>query len=161
MPNIQDALGKKGIYVTANGLNSVRKELEFLKNDKRIEVAQRLKAAREFGDLTENSEYDIALDEQTLIEKRISELEEILKTAKVISAVSETDSVVIGSTVVIEMDGKTDQFTIVGKVEADPFKKRISNESPVGTALLGAKVGQSVEVSTPQLKIRCKILEIK
>ena len=120
-----------------------------------------LEYAKSLGDLSENSEYDAALEEHAIVEKRIAELEETLKGAKVIDNVTKSDFVVIGSTVVIEMEGEVDEFTIVGSVEADPSKKKISNESPVGAALLGAKVGESVEVTTPIVRYRCKVLEIK
>ena len=96
-----------------------------------------------------------------MVENRISELEAMLKRARVIKSAPKSDFVVIGSTVVIEMDGEVDEFTIVGIVEADPSKKKISNESPVGAAILGAKEGEIVEVTTPIVRYRCKILEIK
>lgn len=153
--------GQKSIYVTAEGLAEAHEELRDLKKVKRLEIAERIQKAREFGDLAENSEYDAALEEHAIVEKRIAELEETLKGAKVIDNVTKSDFVVIGSTVVIEMEGEVDEFTIVGSVEADPSKKKISNESPVGAALLGAKVGESVEVTTPIVRYRCKVLEIK
>lgn len=153
--------GHKSVYVTAQGLAEAKLELEDLKKVKRAEIADRIQRAREFGDLSENSEYDAALEEQALIERRIAEVEDTLKGAKLINYVSKTDFVVIGSTVVIEMDGEVDEFTIVGSMEADPSKKKISNESPVGAAILGAKVGESVEVTTPIVRYRCKVLEIK
>lgn len=153
--------GQKSVYVTAQGLVEARLELSDLKKVKRSEIADRIQRAREFGDLAENSEYDAALEEHAIVEKRIAELEETLKDAKIIEGVSKSDFVVIGSTVVIEMDGEVDEFTIVGSMEADPSKKKISNESPVGSALLGAKVGESVEVTTPIVRYRCKVLEIK
>ena len=153
--------GQKSVYVTAQGLAQAKLELDDLKKVKRLEIADRIQRAREFGDLAENSEYDAALEEHAIVEKRISELEEILKDVKVIVSVAKSDFVIIGSTVVIEMEGEVDEFTIVGSVEADPSKKRISNESPVGAALLGAKVGESVEVTTPIVRYRCKVLEIK
>lgn len=151
----------KSVYVTSKGLEETQAELKFLKTQKRAQVADRIQQAREFGDLSENSEYDAAMDEQALVEGRIAALEEVLKGAKVISKVLSTDIVVIGSTVKVEMDGEIDQFTIVGRVEANPAKKLISNESPVGSALLGAKKGEVVEVATPIVRYRCKILEIK
>ncbi len=152
--------GKK-VYLTAQGLAEVKAELEFFKNTKRAEVAQLIQQAREYGDLAENSEYDAALEEQAMTESRISELENILKGAKVINNQHTEDFVVIGSTVKIEMDDGVDEFTIVGRVEADPSKKRISNESPLGQALVGAKKGEVVEVTTPIVKYKCKVLEIK
>ena len=149
------------IYVTEKGLSDAKSELAILKGEKRRQIAERIQKAREYGDLTENSEYDAAMEEQTLVENRIAELENILKDVKVIAEVPKSDFVVIGSTVVIEMDGEEDEFTIVGRVEADPSKKRISNESPLGSSLLGAKPGESVEVTTPIVRYKCKVLEIK
>lgn len=151
----------KNIYVTQKGLTEAQEELDFLKTTKRAEIAERIQRAREFGDISENSEYDAALDEQALVEHRISYLEEVLKNAKVITETEKSDFVVIGSTVSVEMDGEIDEFMIVGRVEANPAKKRISNESPVGQALLGAKVGEEVEVATPIVHYKVKVLKIK
>ncbi len=151
----------KNVYLTAKGLSETEEELEFLKKTKRLQIAERIHQAREYGDLAENSEYDAALEEQNLVENRISELEGILKGAKVIEEKHNSEFVVIGSTVKIEMDDGIDEFTIVGRVEADPSKKRISNESPLGMSLLGAKKGEEVEVTTPIVKYKCKVLEIK
>lgn len=151
----------KNTYLTSTGLTQAKSELDFLKKNKRAEIAEKIHQAREYGDLTENSEYDSAMEEQALIENRIADLENILKGAKVISEQESTDFVVIGSTVKIEMDDEIDEFRIVGRVEADPSKKRISNESPLGMALLGAKKGGTVEVTTPIVKYKCKVLEIK
>lgn len=163
MTKINESLNRAGkkVYLTAQGLAEAKAELEFFKNTKRTEVAQLIQQAREYGDLAENSEYDAALEEQAMIESRISELENILKGAKVINNQHTEDFVVIGSTVKIEMDDGIDEFTIVGRVEADPSKKRISNESPLGSALVGAKKGEVVEVTTPIVKYKCKVLEIK
>lgn len=151
------------VYLTAKGLLDVKTELEYLKGAKREELAQRINIARGFGDLSENSEYDAAMNEQDLVENRISQLEGVVKNAKIISEEEHKscDFVVIGSTVKIEMDNEIDEFTIVGRVEADPSKKKISNESPLGASLLGAKPGETVEVTTPILKYKCKILEVK
>lgn len=151
---------KNNVYLTSKGLEEIKKELTELKDIKKPEVLERIQRAGEFGDITENSEYDTAIDEQNLVENRILELEETLKSAQVIH-VQKSDFVIIGSTVVIDMEGEVDEFTIVGSVEANPSKKKISNESPVGSALLGAKVGESVVVATPIVRYKCKILEIK
>lgn len=150
----------KDVYLTQKGLLEAKNELDHLKKVKRAEIAQRINQAREYGDLTENSEYDSAMEDQALMESRIAVLENILKDAKVIENHQTKDFVVIGSTVKIEMDDGVDEFTIVGRVEADPSKKRISNESPLGAALLGAKSGEEVEVTTPIVKYKCKVLEI-
>lgn len=152
---------KPRTYLTSKGLSEAKEELEYLKRVKRAEIAQKIHQAREYGDLTENSEYDQAMEDQGLVENRIAKLEEILKNAKIISEANTADFVVIGSTVKIEMDDGIDEFTIVGRVEADPSKKRISNESPLGSALLGAKKGEEVEVATPIVRYKCKVLEIK
>lgn len=163
MAKISTASSKsqKNTYLTYTGLVDAKTELDFLKKVKRAEIADRIHQAREYGDLTENSEYDSAIADQSLIENRIAELENILKSVKLIVEQHAEDFVVIGSTVRIDMDGEIDEFKIVGRVEADPSKKRISNESPLGTALLGAKKGDSVEVTTPIVKYKCKVLEIK
>lgn len=150
----------KNVYLTAKGLADAKAELDFLKNTKRLQIAEKIHQAREYGDLVENSEYDAAIQEQALAENRISELENILKGVKVISEERARDFVVIGSKVKIEMDDGVDEFTIVGRVEADPSKKRISNESPLGSALVGAKKGEVVEVATPIVRYKCKVLEI-
>lgn len=159
--NRPSAKPAKNIYLTQKGLLEVKEELDSLKKVKRVEIAQRINQAREYGDLTENSEYDSAMEDQALIESRIGELENILKDAKIISQARDSDFVVIGSTIKIEIEGEIDEFTIVGRVEADPSKKKISNESPLGEALLGTKTGETVEVTTPIIKYKCKVLEIK
>lgn len=151
----------KNVYLTAKGLADVREELEYLKKTKRVQIAEKIHQAREYGDLAENSEYDAAMEEQALTESRIAELGAILKSVKVIVKEHGNVFVVIGSTVKIEMDDEIDEFTIVGRVEADPSKKRISNESPLGQALLGAEKGEVVEVTTPIVRYKCKVLEIK
>ncbi|MBI2334428.1 transcription elongation factor GreA [Candidatus Daviesbacteria bacterium] len=158
IPRVEKA---KNTYLTSKGLSDARVELDYLKKTKRVQIAERIHQAREYGDITENSEYDAAVEEQSLMENRISELEEVLKNARVISEKQTTDFVVIGSTVKIEMDDGIDEFKIVGRVEADPSKKRISNESPLGMALLGAKKGEEVDVATPIVRYKCKVLEIK
>lgn len=150
-----------GSYVTAKGLEDSKKELEYLKNVKKGEIAERIQRAREFGDISENSEYDAALEDQALVENRIIELEKALKDVQIIKETAKSDFVLIGSTVTIDMDGEIDQFTIVGRVEADPSKKKISNESPLGASLLGTKIGETVEVTTPIVRYKCKVLEIK
>ncbi len=159
--NSKSPIKTKNVYLTPKGLSEAKAELEYLKKTKRVEIAERIHQAREYGDLTENSEYDTAMEDQALTENRISELENILKGAKIIAQEHNSEFVVIGSTVKIEMDDGEDEFTIVGRVEADPSKKRISNESPLGMALLGAQKGEEVEVATPIVRYKCKVLEIK
>lgn len=148
-------------YFTSEGLKEAREELHYLQTVKRNEIADRIQKAREFGDIEENAEYDAALDEQVLVEGRITYLENVLKNAQVIDEHSKKDFVVIGSTVSVEIEGSIDKFTIVGKMEANPVKKLISNESPLGIALLGAKVREEVEVKAPIVSYKCKVLKIQ
>lgn len=153
--------GKK-VYLTQNGLNQAKQELRYLRETKREELADRIEQAISFGNLDESAEYAALLEEQSLIEKRISELEITVSRAVIIRQNNILgDYVSLGNTVVLEMERKVEEFTIVGRVEANPAKKMISNESPVGSALLGAKVGEVIEVITPSYKYRCKVLEIK
>lgn len=161
MAAINKDMNMASTYLTSQGLANAKEELEFLKKTRRAQIAEIIHQARQYGDLTENSEYDAALGEQAMVESRISELENILKSAKVIEEPSHQEFVVIGSTVKIEMDDGIDEFTIVGRVEADPSKKRISNESPLGQSLMGAKKGEEVEVATPIVRYKCKVLNIK
>lgn len=147
--------------LTERGLSGLKREYEQLVHVKRPAVVQRIQTAREFGDLAENSEYDAAKEEQSLLESRIEELEKVLHKAQLIGPKTTTDFVVIGTTVVVEVDGERDEFTIVGTMEADPAARLISNESPVGAALLGAKAGEVINVVTPIVSAKYKILEIK
>ncbi len=158
-PGGQSSLQK--VYLTPKGWQEAEAELNFLVNKKRDEVSDRIEKAREFGDTEENSEYDAALDEQMLVENRISYLEEVLNNAKIINQEVSDGFVRMGSTVRVEMDGEVNEFTIVGKMEANPAEKMISNESPLGKALLGTKMGQEVDVVTTATHYQCKILEIK
>jgi transcription elongation factor GreA len=147
---------QKDVLLTPEGLDKLKKEIEYLSNEKRREVAERIKEAREFGDISENSEYDDAKNEQAMLEARIATLEDKLRSASVIDA-SELDSNVVrvGSVVNVKDDGgKSLQYTIVGSTEADPSQNRLSNESPVGKALLGRKNGDSVKVQLPNGKTR-------
>ena len=148
-------------FLTPQGLQDSKIELDYLKNDKRFQVAERIQRARDFGDVAENSEYDAALEEQALVENRIAYLEDAIGNAQVIKRVITHDIVVIGSVVKVKMEEGINEYTIVGKIEANPAKKMISNESPVGVALLGARIGEEVEVSTPSSNYKAKILQIK
>ena len=153
---------KKNI-LTEEGLKALEDELQDLKVNRRKEVAQKIKEAREQGDLSENAEYDAAKEEQRDIELRIEEIDKILKNAELVTDEDVDSSVInIGSTVRIqdlEFDEQM-EYKIVGSTEANSPKGKISNESPVGKALIGAKVGQKVEVETPSGMIQYKILEI-
>src|ERR687886_1897669 len=148
---------QKDVILTPEGLQKLKDELEHLQTEKRREVAERIKEAREFGDISENSEYDDAKNEQAMLEARIASLEDKLRSATVIDS-SELDSNVVrvGSLVSVkdEGTGKTLEYTIVGSTEADPSQNRLSNESPVGQALLGRKKGDSVKVNLPNGKNR-------
>ena len=139
--------------LTPEGLEELKNRIEYLRVERRREVAERIKEAREFGDIAENSEYDDAKNEQAMLEKQISDLEEKLASARVIDAKDvDTDVVSIGATVHVK-DQKTDKstkFKIVGSAEANPSENRLSNESPVGRALLGHKRGETVTVPVPR-----------
>ena len=141
---------QKDVILTPEGLEKLKQEIEYLSTTKRREVAERIKEAREFGDISENSEYDDAKNEQAMLEQRIAQLEERLRAATVIDASElSTDVVRVGSAVDVQDDaGKKQSFTIVGSAEAKP-PERLSNESPVGKALLGHKKGDTVEVALP------------
>jgi transcription elongation factor GreA len=148
---------QKDVLLTPEGLEKLKAEIEYLSNDKRREVAERIKEAREFGDISENSEYDDAKNEQAMLESRIASLEDKLRSASVINAAElSADLVRVGSLVSVKDagSGKSLQYTIVGSTEADPAENKLSNESPVGKALLGHKKGDSVTVQLPSGKAR-------
>lgn len=150
------------VLLTLEGQKKLQDELNNLVNIRRPYVVNRIQRARDFGDLSENAEYDAARDEQSFVEGRIQELTEVLRHVKVIDKeINKANFVVIGSTVVVDIDGEQDEFTIVGSLEADPINGKISNESPVGKALLGAKVGEVVEVSTPIVKTLYRVIALK
>ena len=152
---------EKELYLTEEGLEEIKKELDELKLVKRPEVINALKDARAQGDLSENAEYDAARDEQAVIEARIKDLEAMLERAVVITKV-ETDVVSIGTKVTLEYvdDEDTEEYSIVGSQEADPFTNKISNESPIAKAIMGLKVGSVVSVDSPNGKYDVKILAI-
>ena len=150
---------KEKIFLTKEGLEKLKKEHNNLVNNKRKEVTARISKAREYGDINENTEYDTAREEQSFIEGRILELEEILRNSQIVESKGKAGSVQIGSKVKVEVDGDQDEFVIVSSVEADPMQGKISNESPVGKALLGAKVGDVVTVSST-IKSTYRIIEI-
>lgn len=154
---------EKETILTSDGFKKLEQELENLKTVKRKEVADRIKQAIEFGDISENSEYEDAKNEQAFIEGRIITLEKMLRTAKVIEqSTGNTDIVNLGSTVLLKdlEFGDEFEYIIVGSAEADPMNNRISNESPVGSAILGQKVGDKVEVSVPAGKLVYEIIKI-
>src|SRR6478672_11419943 len=147
---------QKDVILTPEGLEKLKQEIEYLSTTKRREVAERIKEAREFGDISENSEYDDAKNEQAMLEARIATLEDKLRSASVIDAKElSADVVRVGSQVHVKDDkGKELAYTIVGSTEANPSENKLSNESPVGKALLGHKKGETVTVQLPSGKAR-------
>lgn len=135
--------------LTPEGKEKLEKELHYLENDKRAEVGERIKVAREFGDISENSEYDDAKNEQGMVEARIAEINQILSEATVVAVPKRSSKVNVGSTVVVNMGGRERTFTIVGGAEADVAEGKISNESPVGAALLGHKKDETIVTTGP------------
>lgn len=150
------------IYVTMQGLEDMKKELEYLQKEKRPEVIEALKEARALGDLSENAEYDAARSEQAEVESKIANLTLMIENAKVI-ADADTDEVSIGNTVTVEYveDNEKEVYTIVGSTEADPFENKISNESPIAQAIMGLKIGEVAKVSSPNGEYEVKVLDIK
>lgn len=151
---------QNNIFLTKDGLSELENELKDLKDNKRKEVAAALKEAKEFGDLSENTDWDDAKARQLFIEGRISEIENILKHAKVVEE-NVTDSVSVGSTVEVELENDKHTFKIVGSTEANPDAGKISHESPIGKALMGKKVGEHAEVDIPAGTITYRVLKIK
>ena len=150
---------KKVYQVTAEGKVELEKELESLKG-RRGEIADRISEARDYGDLSENAEYDAAREEQGVVETRIAEIEEILQNVEIIKA-SGKDQVGLGSTVELTTGEKTVTYAVVGPVEADPLEGRISNESPIGEALMGKKVGDTVTINTPKGELSYTVSNIE
>ena len=150
--------------MTQAGKQKLEQELENLKTVVRKEVVERIKIARSFGDLSENSEYDAAKDEQAFVEGRITTVENMIRNARIISEDElSKDAVSLGNSVTfVELpEGDEETYTIVGSAEADPFEGKISNDSPIAKSLLGRKVGDQVSVQTPGGEINVKIIEIK
>lgn len=149
--------------VSAEGLRQMEEKLKYMTTVRRAEVAEHLNIARGFGDLSENAEYDEAKDEQAKLEADIVELEAALRNVIVIDGEISTDAVNVGTTVrVLYLDeGDEEEFTIVGARESDPMNNKVSNESPIGVALLGHKMGETVSVEAPDGAYDLKILEIK
>ena len=154
---------EKDIFFTPEGLRKIEDEIEHLKTVRRKEVADRIKVALGYGDLSENSEYDEAKNEQAQVEERIAKLENMVRNAKVIDEHElNTEVVNVGSIVKVKdlSDGEVEEFTIVGSAEADPLNGKISNESPVGGKLIGKKVGESVEIEVPDGLIKYEVISI-
>ena len=148
-------------YISAEGLEKLKEELHQLKTTRRQEIAARLEHAKSLGDLSENAEYQETKEEQTLLERQISELEEMIRNAVVIKAERPLDVVTVGSTVVVDSGRGPETYKIVGSEEAKPAEGKISNESPLGKGFLNKRVGNTVEIKTPSGMIEYKILQIK
>jgi transcription elongation factor GreA len=154
----------KEVILTPEGYEKLKEEIDYLSTVKRRDVADRIRVAREFGDIMENAEYDDAKNEQAMLEHRIATLEERLRDARVIDTSEVTaDAVSVGSRVRLRdlEAGKTVEYHIVGSAEANPAENKLSNESPVGRAIMGRKKGETVEVSAPRGTLKFKIMEIK
>ncbi len=154
----------KEVILTADGYKKLQQEIDVLRNDKRREVAERIRIAREFGDIAENAEYDDAKNEQAMLEHKIAQLEERILSARVITKKEiSKDSVSVGAHVRLRdmQANKTFEYHIVGSAEANPAENKLSNESPVGKAIIGHKKGDVVEVTAPRGSLKFKILEIK
>jgi len=149
----------KVYQITESGQRELERELEELKS-RRGEIADKIAAARDFGDLSENAEYDAAREAQGLLETRITEIETILQNASIIRAGS-SSTVVLGSTVELEANGKTVVYTVVGPVEADPLEGKVSNESPIGQALMGKAVGDTVTINTPKGELAYTVVALR
>ncbi|KLI03216.1 transcription elongation factor GreA [Sporolactobacillus inulinus CASD] len=156
-------MSEKLHYMTAEGKAKLERELNDLKTEKRKEVVERIKIARGFGDLSENSEYDAAKDEQAFVEARIQQLEVMIRNSVIIEDDETTDVVKIGKAVTFKElpDGEEETYQIVGSAESDPFQGKISNDSPMAKGLIGLSVGEEVSVSTPGGDIRVKILKVE
>jgi transcription elongation factor GreA len=154
----------KEVILTPEGFKKLQQEIDYLRNEKRREVAERIRVAREFGDIAENAEYDDAKNEQAMLEHKIAQLEERLLSARVITKKEiSKDAVSIGSHVRLRdmQANKTFEYHIVGSAEANPAENKLSNESPVGKAIMGKKKGEIVEVAAPRGSLKFKIMEIK
>lgn len=153
---------EKQYPMTEEGREKIVQELEYLKTVRRKEVVERIKVARGFGDLSENSEYDSAKEEQAFVEGRIALLENMLRHAVIIEDDGDKETVSLGKTVTfVELpDGEEESYTIVGSAEADPFEGKISNDSPIAKSLLGKKIGDEVTVNTPGGEIVVKIIAV-
>ncbi|MGM8364662.1 transcription elongation factor GreA [Virgibacillus sp. W0181] len=155
---------EKSYYMTLEGKEKLEEELHYLKTERRQEVVERIKVARDFGDLSENSEYDAAKDEQAFVETRIAQVEKMIRNAAIIKNDKDNSNILsLGKSVTFKElpDGEEETYTIVGSAEADPFEGKISNDSPMAKSLLGHEKGTEVLVSTPGGDIQVKILDVK
>jgi transcription elongation factor GreA len=155
---------EKSYYMTQEGKEKLEQELLYLKTERRQEVVERIKVARGFGDLSENSEYDAAKDEQAFVESRIAQVEKMIRNAVIIENDNQNPNMVsLGKAVTFKElpDGEEETYTIVGSAEADPFEGKISNDSPMAKSLLGHEIGEEVAVATPGGDIQVKILKVE
>jgi transcription elongation factor GreA len=162
--DIRSMADEKGVILTESGLKKLEEELDYLVSVRRNEISEQIAVARGFGDLSENAEYDEAKKEQAKVENEITRLQQTIRTATVVADDEiSTDRVNIGTVVSVKdlEDGETYEYAIVGANEADPTEDRISNESPVGAGLIGAKKGQTVTIQIPAGELKYKILSIK
>ncbi|HIS29305.1 MAG TPA: transcription elongation factor GreA [Candidatus Avamphibacillus intestinigallinarum] len=154
---------EKSYYMTEDGKKKLEEELEYLKTDRRQEVVERIKVARDFGDLSENSEYDAAKDEQAFVETRIVQVEQMIRNAVIIENDNQNPNVVgLGKSVTFKElpDEDEETYLIVGSAEADPFEGKISNDSPMAKAMIGKEVGDVVNVPTPGGEFEVEILKV-
>lgn len=154
---------EKKFPMTLEGKEKLEKELEYLKTEKRAEIIKRIQIARSFGDLSENSEYEAAKDEQAFVEGRVKEVENMLNYAEIIDNGSiAKDEVAVGKTVTFkEEDDEPETYQIVGAAEADAISGKISNESPIAAGLIGHKLGEDVTIETPGGEMKVKIIDVK
>jgi transcription elongation factor GreA len=156
------AMTEEPTYITPEGLEKLKAELEHLINDRRPEIAERIKRAKAEGDISDSSGYEDAKQQQAFLEGRIMTVRNMIRNAEIIETPESTDEVSLGSRVVVQQDGgPSEEFLVVGAAEADPISGRISNESPLGSALMGHAVGEEVTVHAPNGDIQFEILEIK
>ncbi|QQK75693.1 transcription elongation factor GreA [Salicibibacter cibarius] len=153
----------KKYYMTQDGLTKLEEELDYLKTTRRQEVVERIKVARDFGDLSENSEYDAAKDDQAFVEGRIVQIENMIRNSVIIEDNGDTNEVNLGNSVTFKElpDGDEEIYTIVGSAESDPLEGKISNDSPMAKSLLGRRVGEQVTVSTPGGDMEVEIVNIQ
>lgn len=155
---------EKSYYMTQEGKEKLEEELHFLKTDRRKEVVERIKVARDFGDLSENSEYDSAKEEQAFVESRIAQVEKMIRNAVIIENDNDNPDIVgLGKSVTFQElpDGEEETYMIVGSAEADPFEGKISNDSPMAKSLIGQEIGTEVSVATPGGDIQVRIVKVE
>jgi transcription elongation factor GreA len=151
----------KKIQFTSEGFEKLKKELEELSGTKKQNAIDRLQKARAMGDLSENSEYTAAKEDLAFVEGRVRELEEVIKNAEIVEKTSSENKIEIGSTIILEIQGKQDTYMLVGEFEANPREKKLSQTSPIGKALLGMKKGDVIDVKVPVGTMKYKIIDIK